>query len=111
MKKSIHTLKIDLSKILVDFRNRWNKEYLLQLGEHFKYKNEKGLDICNKGGIVFVYEPNKKTADFKTGIIENFKSFQERKKCIPVIKCIIKWITATLKRPINRPILSRLFNT
>ena len=33
---------ICLSKILVDFRNRWNKEYLLQLGEHFKYKNKKG---------------------------------------------------------------------
>ena len=79
-KKGIHTLKIDLSKILVDFRNRWNKEYLSQLGEHFKYKNEKGLDICNKGNIVFVYEPNKKTGDLKTGIIENFKSLHERKK-------------------------------
>ena len=33
---------INLTKILVDFRNRWYKEYLLQLGEHFKYKNEKG---------------------------------------------------------------------
>ena len=53
-----------LSKILVDFRNLWNKEHLLQLVEHFKYKNEKGLDTsmdtCNKGNIVFVYEPNKK---------------------------------------------------
>ena len=25
---------ICLSKILIDFRNRWNKEYLLQLGQH-----------------------------------------------------------------------------
>ena len=60
-----------LSKILVDFRNRWNKEYLLQLREYFKHKNEKGLDACNKDDIVFVHEPNKKRADFKTGITEN----------------------------------------
>ena len=32
---------ICLSKILVDFRNRWNEEYLLQMGEHFRYKHEK----------------------------------------------------------------------
>ena len=51
---------ICLSKILVDFRNRSNKEYLLQLGEHFKYKNEKGWDTCNEIDFVFVYEPNKK---------------------------------------------------
>ena len=56
---------IHLSKVLVDFRNRWNKEYLLQLREHFKHKNEKGLDRCNKGDIVLVYELNKKRADFK----------------------------------------------
>ena len=50
-KKSINTISINqseeeytyfedrficLSKIFVDFRNRWNKEYLFQLGEHFK---------------------------------------------------------------------------
>ena len=51
---------INLTKILVDFRNRWNKEYLLQLGEHFKYKNEKGWDTCNKGNIIFLCEPNRK---------------------------------------------------
>ena len=38
---------------------------------NFKHKNEKGLDACNKDDIVFVHEPNKKRADFKTGIIEN----------------------------------------
>ena len=51
---------IHLSKILVDFRNR-NKKYLLQLREHFKHKNEKGLDICKKGDIVLVYESSKKS--------------------------------------------------
>ena len=60
-----------LSKILVDFRNRGNKEYLLQLREHFKHKNKKGLNACHKGDIVFVYKQNKKRTDFKTGIIEN----------------------------------------
>ena len=30
-----------LSKNLVDFRSRYIKEYLLQLGEHFKYKTKK----------------------------------------------------------------------
>ena len=33
---------INLTNILVDFRNCWYEEYLLQLGEYFKYKNEKG---------------------------------------------------------------------
>ena len=51
---------IHLSKILVNFRNRWNKKYLLQLREHFKHKNKKGLDICKKGDIVLVYESSKK---------------------------------------------------
>ena len=93
---------IHLSKILVDFRNRWNKEYLLQLREHFKHKNEKGLDICNKGDIVLVYEPNKNKADFKTGIIESFKPSQDGKKQIAVVKCMIKGRIATLMRPIKR---------
>ena len=52
---------IYLSKILVDFRNHWNKEYLSQLREHFKHKIEKGSDICNKGDIVLAYEPNKRS--------------------------------------------------
>ena len=56
-----------------------------QLGEHFKDKNEKVLDKYNESGIVFVYEPSKKRADFKTGIIENFKPFQDGKT-----HCIIK---------------------
>ena len=50
---------IYLGKILVDFRNRSSNEYLLRLREHFKNKNEKGLDTCNKGDIVLVYESNK----------------------------------------------------
>ena len=31
--------------ILVDFGNRWNKEYLLQLRKHFKCKSDKILDV------------------------------------------------------------------
>ena len=46
---------IHLSKILVDFRNDRNKEYLLQLRERFKHKNGKGLDTCNKDDIVLMY--------------------------------------------------------
>ena len=32
----------------------------MQLGEHFKDKNAKGLDTYNKGGIMSLSEPNKK---------------------------------------------------
>ena len=84
---------------------------MLQLGEHFKYKNEKGLDTCKKDDIVFVYEPNTKRAYFKTGIIDNSKPFQDGKTQITVVKCIIKGRIATLTQPINRPILSRLVHT
>ena len=70
--------------------------------ENFKHKNEKGLDICNKGYIVLVYEPNKKRADFKTGIIESFKPSLDGKKRIAVVKCMIKGRIATLMRPNNR---------
>ena len=58
-----------------------------------------------------MYETNKKNPDFKTGIIENFKPFQGGKKGIAVVKCIMKGRIATLTRPINRPILSRLVHT
>ena len=80
-------MKIDLfilSKILVDFRIRCNKDFLLQLREHFKHENEKGLHTCNKGEIVFVYEPNKERADLKIGITENFKPSQDGEKQIAV---------------------------
>ena len=44
-----------------------------------------------------------KRADFKkTGIIENFKPFQDGKKEITVVKCILKRRITTLARPINR---------
>ena len=43
-----------------------------------------------------------KKADFKTGIIEIFKPFQDGKKGIAMVKCIIKGRTATLTRPIDR---------
>ena len=49
-----------------------------------------------------VYEPNKKRADFKTGITENFKPSQDGKKRIAVVKCMTKGRIATLVRPINR---------
>ena len=65
-------------------------------------KNEKGLEICNKGDIVLVYEPNKKRADFKTGITESFKPSQDGKKQIAVITYMIKGRIATLMRPMNR---------
>ena len=81
---------------------------MLQLGEHFKYKNEKDLDTCKKDDIVFVYEPNTKRAYFKTGIIDKSKPFQDGKTQIAVVKCVIKGRIATLTQPINRPILSRL---
>ena len=47
--------------------------------ENTKFKIEKGSDTCNKGDVVFVYESNRKKADFKTGTIENFKLFQDRR--------------------------------
>ena len=75
---------------------------MLQLQEHFKYKNERGLGICNKGDIVLVCEPNKKISDFKTGITESFKPSQDEKKRIADAKCVIKGRTATPTRPINR---------
>ena len=49
-----------------------------------------------------MYEPNKKTADFKTGIIESFESSQDGKNRIAVVKCMIKGSFETLMRPINR---------
>ena len=70
--------------------------------EHFKYKNEKCVDICNKGDIALVYELNKKRVDFKTGIIEHFKLSQDGKKRIRVVKYMIKGRIATLTRAINR---------
>ena len=92
---------IRFSKILVDFRNRWNKEYLLQLREHFKHKNEEGLNICNKGDIVWCMNQTKR-ADFKKGIIESFEPSQDGKNRIAVVKCMIKGRIETLMRPINR---------
>ena len=71
---------------------------MLQLGEHLQYKNEKCLDTCNKGNIVFVFESNKKRADFKTGIIGDFKPYQDGKKQMAVAKCMIKGRIATLTR-------------
>ena len=47
--------------------------------ENTKFKIEKGSDTCNKGDVVFMYESNRKRADFKTGTIENFKLFQDRR--------------------------------
>ena len=82
---------------------------MLQLQEHFKYKNERGLGICNKGDIVLVCEPNKKIPDFKIAITESFKRSQDEKKRIADVKCVIKGRTATPTRPINR--LSRLVHT
>ena len=58
--------------------------------EHFKHENEKRLGTCNKGDIVFVYEPNKKRAGFEAGVIENFKPSQDGKKQIAVVKCDIE---------------------
>ena len=52
-----------------------------------------------------------KNSNFKTGVIENLKPFQDMKKQIAVVNYIIKGRTATLTRPINRPILSRLVQT
>ena len=48
-----------MQKILFNFKNRQNKEYLLQLREHFKRKNDKVLDKCNKGDNDLVCERNK----------------------------------------------------
>ena len=88
--------------MLLNFRNRWNKEYLLQWPEHLQRKNKKGLDICTKGAIVLVYEPNKKRVDFITGIIESFKPSEDEKKQIAVVKSLIRGRIATLMKPINR---------
>ena len=52
-----------------------------------------------------------KNSNFKTGIIENLKPFQDMKKQIAVGNYIIKGRTATLTRPINRSILSRIVQT
>ena len=48
-----------MQKILFNFKNLQNKENLLQLREHFKRKNDKVLDKCNKGDNDLVYERNK----------------------------------------------------
>ena len=51
---------------------------MLQLREHFIYKNEKDLDTCNKKWYDG-YDPNTKRAYFKTGIIDNSKAFEDGK--------------------------------
>ena len=74
---------------------------MLQLGEHFKYKNEKGWDTCNKGNIVLLCEKKQKRANFKADTIENFKPFREGQKRVAVVKCIMKGKILTLTQPIN----------
>ena len=84
-----------LVKILVDFRNRWNKEYLLLLREQFKHKTKK----------VKIHP------DVKTCITENFWPSKSGKRQIAVVKCMIKGRIATLTRPISRSIVSKLAHT
>ena len=46
-----------LSRILQHFRNRWKKEYLLELREFHRTREEKGSTyIVNEGDIVTVYD-------------------------------------------------------
>ena len=50
----------------------------------------------------FCLRTNQKTANFTSGIIENFKSSQDRKKRTAVVKCMIKGIIPALTWAINR---------
>lgn len=52
---------------------------LVTIGRTLNLKLRKVQIHCNKGDVVFVYESNRKRADFKTGTIENFKLFQDRR--------------------------------
>ena len=52
---------------------------LVTIGRTLNLKLRKVQIHCNKDDVVFVYESNRKRADFKTGTIENFKLFQDRR--------------------------------
>ena len=60
------------------------------------------MEIHAKKRLCFFCVNQIKKADFKTGIIKNFKPFQDGKKGISVVKYIIKRRIATLMRLINR---------
>ena len=52
---------------------------LVTIGRTLNLKLRKVQIHCNKDDVVFVYESNRKRADFKTGTIDNLKLFQDRR--------------------------------
>lgn len=57
-----------LARLRIHFWNRWRKEYLTDLREHHRGKNE-GLNKVSEGEVVLVHEGNGK------GVIANGESF------------------------------------
>ena len=58
-----------LSRKLQHFWQRWRREYLVDLRESHKLKNNKQADIA-KGDVVLIQEDNQKRGQWKTGVVE-----------------------------------------
>lgn len=55
-----------LTRLRIHFCNRWRKEYLADLREHHRSKEE-GLSMLSEGEFVLVHEDNVKRSNWKMG--------------------------------------------
>ena len=55
-----------LARLRIHFWNRWRKEYLADLREHHRSKEE-GLSMLSEGELVLVHEDNVKKSNWKMG--------------------------------------------
>lgn len=87
---------------LAHFWNRWRKEYLTDLREFHKAKENRNKKPVEVGDIVIVYDENKKRALWKTAVVERLIKGRDDVTRGAEVRVIVKGKHLRISRPIQK---------
>ena len=90
-----------LARLRIHFWNRWRKEYLTDLREHHRCKEE-GLSKVSEGEVVLVHEDNAKRSNWKMGKVVGLISGKDSEVRGAKVKLITKGKAVFVNRALQK---------
>jgi hypothetical protein len=91
-----------LSKKKQHFWNRWRREYLADLRESHRKKDDGSRRVAEKGDVVIVYEDNVKRGSWKTGVVEELVEGRDGTVRGAKVRLVRNGKTIFLSRPVQK---------
>ncbi|XP_047139129.1 uncharacterized protein LOC124815033 [Hydra vulgaris] len=101
-KLNLNTRSTYIEDTLNHFWQRWEKEYLTELREFHKCKQNRGTNKIAVGDVVLIHDSDTRRGNWKTGIVQSLSKSSDGLIRAAKVRYIMNGKTMYIQRPVNK---------